>query len=458
MGIRIKDIPVYSGATLYGADSLPVKIARFVTDSRKLNAGDIFIAIKGESHDAHSFIDKVLVSKAALIIVNKSWHDTNKNIKGKFAVVDDTVKAMLRMAEYHLKELKIPVIAITGSNGKTTTRALTAAVLSARYKVLSTQGNFNNRIGLPLTVFNIGKQHQLAVLEMGTNHFGEISELSLCAHPETAVITNIGRSHLEFLHNRKGVLRAKMEIQDGMKTNGTLIVNGDDDLLAEYSTKKAVSVKRAGFNNGDFLRGKCFSTSLLSGSEFTVGKTKVRLAIPGAGAATDALLALAVGKHYGVSIEVGAAQLRKIKAPENRMETAKVNGVTIVIDCYNANPDSVSNVIYLLGVDSTFNRKIAVLGTMAELGKSSKTFHHEIGKRAAESGVDVLLTIGDGGALIAEGAKKAGLTNTFTFKKAEDATPVIRASLKKGDVLLIKGSHSMHLENIFKELIKGKGR
>ncbi|MBL8026885.1 MAG: UDP-N-acetylmuramoyl-tripeptide--D-alanyl-D-alanine ligase [Fibrobacteres bacterium] len=458
MAIRIKDIPEYSGAELYGVGKLSASGANFVTDSRKVAAGDVFVAIKGENHDAHSFIDAALSSKASLIIVNKGWFDKNRKIKGSFAVVEDTVLAMLRMAKAHLKAMNIPVVAITGSNGKTTTRAMTAAVLSRKFNVLATEGNFNNRIGLPLTVFRIGKQHDIAVLEMGTNHFGEIEELSLYAQPETALITNIGRSHLEFLKDRKGVLKAKMEILAGMPNNGTLIVNGDDDLLLSYKPKKKVQKLITGFTKGRYLCGSKYKTTLLSGSTFLAGNSAVNLNIPGIGAAADALLALAAGKRYGISIKDGATALKKIKAPENRMERAVVSGATVIADCYNANPDSVANVISLLGSDNSFKRKIALLGTMGELGAKSESFHREIGKLAAKNGIDVLLTVGDGGKKIAEGAESAGLKNTYNFNIGLDAVPVILSSLKKGDALLIKGSHSMKLEKVYEAIIKGKGK
>ncbi|MFH0919923.1 MAG: UDP-N-acetylmuramoyl-tripeptide--D-alanyl-D-alanine ligase [Fibrobacterota bacterium] len=431
----------------------PPAEVRVVIDSRKVAVGDVFVAITGEKHDGHAFIDRTLREKAALCIVNESWYWRVRPETGVFLPVRDTVLAMLRLAEAWLLHLEVPVVAVTGSNGKTTTRALIAAVLRKKYAVYETQGNYNNRIGLPLSVFEITPDHDIAVLEMGTNHFGEIDELTRIVHPSIAVVTNIGRGHLEFLKDKAGVLRAKMEILNGMGEGGLLVVNGDDPLLAKYRAPKGVQKLSVGFKGKGLVRGARLETALGEGARFTADNVPVTLTVPGEGAAIDALLALAVGKLLDVSVREGARALSRVTPPGDRMAVHTVRGATVLADCYNANPDSMANALRLLAKSSGTGRRVAVLGDMGELGAKSEGYHRETGRLAAQCGVQVLLTYGKLGAAIAKGARAAGLKDVHAFTDKAALAGVIRASLRQGDTVLIKGSHSMHMEEIVQALL-----
>ncbi len=456
MGLPINRIETYLNVKAIGVPcSKGPQRPDFIIDSRKLKKGDVFIAIKGQNHDAHEFITKDLREKAAMLIVSKSWYNKVRPATGCFILVQDTIKAMLQLAKCYREELGIKIVAITGSNGKTTTRSMIGRVLARKFKVFETSGNFNNRIGLPLSVFRIKPEHEIAVIEMGTNHFGEIKELSETIHPDMAVITNIGRGHLEFLKDRRGVLKAKIEILSGMGRTGELIVNNDDSLLHSYRPRRGIRKLTAGFDGNATLKGIGLSTSLIRGTTFKAEGNIVRLGIPGKGAAEDALLALLVGKRLGIPVKDALLGLKEVKVPSDRMEIKKYKGVTLVIDCYNANPDSLSNVLNLLGKEKIKGRKIAVLGNMGELGDKSVLFHRESGKEVMKNGFDVLLTLGKLGKEIAEGARKSGLLNSFAYDDLNQITSVIKASMNKGDIVLIKGSHSMHMENIAKALIKG---
>ncbi len=458
MAIKVNEIPLFVSSQLYGTQKLPSKRARFVTDNRKFKRGDIFIAIKGLKHDGHAFIDTKMRQSASLIIVNRSWWRRNSSAKGQFLVVDDTIHAMLEIGKKYLSNLSIPVVAVTGSNGKTTTKRMLEAVLSAKYKVHASRGNYNNRIGMPLSVFEVDK-HDMTVLEMGTNHFGEISELSRHAMPETAVITGIGRSHLEYLKTRQGVLKAKLEILDGMRPDGYLFVNGDDDLLSKLTPKNGVKIIKVGFSRSNDIIGTNFSTSLLSGTSFVVDGAKINLPIPGKGAAIDALLSIAVAKHYGIKTKDAAQMLINFKAANDRMEVMRHKGLTIISDCYNANPDSVLNALSIFKNDySNSGRKIAVLGAMGELGKKSGVFHYEVGRQAAKCDVDILITVGDESGAIKQGAMSSGIKNIHTVKDTNEAISILLPLLSKGDIILIKGSHSVGLEKIYPAIIEKENK
>lgn len=458
MGLPLAKIEAYAGALLRGRHPGVLEgEARFCIDSRKLRAGEVFVAIRGPHHDAHRFIDTALRERAALSIVGRDWYEAKRPKTGLFLPVDDTILALLRMAKAHLAALPVKIVAVTGSNGKTTTRAMIAAVLRRRCRVFETEGNFNNRIGLPLSVFRIGRGHEIAVLEMGTNHFGEIDELSRAVPPDLAVITNIGRSHLEFLRDRRGVLRAKMEIVAGMRPGGSLLVNGDDDLLLAVRPPAGIRKIIARFGRPAYLSGSRCETGLLTGTAFLAGgKARVRLPVPGEGAAVDALLALAVGKFFGVPLSEGASALARVEIPGERMKIMKIRGASVVSDCYNANPDSLMNALSLLGREKVKGRKVAVLGGMGELGKGSARFHEEAGAAVAEQGFDVLLALGEPGRAMARGALRKGLRAVHVFDDRDHMAKIIRASIRPGDALLVKGSHSTGMERVVEQLKGGR--
>ena len=428
--------------------------ATVVIDSRKVTKGALFVALKGEHHDAHSFITPALARTAAACVVNQSWYAVKKPRYGRFILVEDTGDTLMRMASAYLQYLGTRVVAVTGSNGKTTTRAMIARVLAAKYRVHATRGNFNNRIGLPLSVFEISPRDDITVLELGANHFGEISELSWIVKPDIAVITNIGHSHLEFFKDRKGVLKAKTEIVHGMRSGGVLVVNGDDDLLNKYEPPRRITKRDYGFAGERGYRGSGLTTGFLRGGTFTFNGVAMVTPLPGNGAAANALCAAAVVDLLGVTARETQKALARIEAPENRMDMRIVGGARIIADCYNANPDSMANAFGLLKAEKIAGRKIAVLGDMRELGAQAALYHRQTGALAAKSGVKLLFTLGELGRKIAQGAIAAGLHNVYSFaEKEKDAlADVLRSSLKKGDLVLIKGSHSMGMEEIVERL------
>lgn len=457
MGLRPDRIASLLKIAPAGFSSAPCgSRSAIVIDSRKVAKGDAFVAIRGENHDGHDFITPELIGRASFIIVDRKWYARNRPSGTAFIPVPDTVKTMLKLAEARLRELKVKIVAITGSNGKTTTRAMIAKVLKTRHHVFETKGNFNNRIGLPLSVFELDEQCEVAVLEMGANHFGEIRELSRTVHPDLAVIINIGRGHLQFFKSRKGVLRAKTEILAGMRT-GIFLANADDDLLKEFSPEKGIHKVTYGFNPDADFRGLEPSTDLFSGTRFTLaGGRTVRVPVAGRGAAQNALAAVAVGAFFGVPEKAAVRALAGFKPPSGRMELRRYRGAHFILDNYNANPDSLKNALDLMKDTARAARKIAVLGDMGELGGESVRFHREAGARVKESGVDCLLTLGGLGTEIARGARRAGLKQVRSFTDAQTLIRAVRKTVRKGDLVLIKGSHSMKMEAMALDLLKGR--
>ena len=358
-------------------------------------------------------------------VVNQESVESN-SIK-MYAPVEDTTKALLKLAKGYQRLFKVKKVAITGSNGKTTTKEMTKAVLSMKYRTHATQGNFNNHIGVPMTLFQLKHCHEAAVVEMGTSGPDEIRPLSLAAEPDVAVITNIGASHLERLGDLDGVFREKITIKDGLKPNGTLIVNADDPRL-------------------------CWNENACA--DFYVGRTHFQLSVPGTHNLYNALAAIAVGEAFRVPKADIAKALKAFHATNMRMEFRKGNGFKIVSDCYNANPSSTRMSLQTIGNMNVRGCRIAVLGDMLELGKASRELHREIGRLVPEMNFDLLLAVGEDAKEFVKGAKEGGLEQAFHFDSVQDVIEFLGEVVCAGDVLLVKGSRGMHMEQVVDALLK----
>ena len=404
-----------------------------VIDSREAGPGLMFCALPGERADGHEYMRSALEKGAACCLATH----VPEGVTGPVILVDDVRSAMAKIAGACRDRLGIPVVGITGSSGKTTAKEMCAAVLSQKYNTLKTEKNFNNELGVPLTLFRIGPEHGAAVVELGINHFGEMSRLGAMAKPDIAVYTLIGRSHLEALGDLDGVLRAKGELVEHMPPDGMLIVNGDDEKLAAW--RPARRKLTFGLGEGCDVRGVGFAPRGAEGSALTVlaGERRIELFLPAYGRhlAYAALAAAAVGIELGLSdgqIAAGAADYAPVGRRARIIETPSL---TVIDDCYNANPDSVKMAIASAG--ALGGRLVCILGDMLELGEQSEQMHREVGEAARAAGA-LLLTAGE---------RSAAMGGEHFASKAELISALPRL-LKRGDRVLVKASHSMAFEEI----------
>ena len=448
--LTLAQIAEACGGTLIGGnEAKEYTVTGVEIDSRRVKAGDLFVAIPGEKVDGHKFIPDVL-KKGAYALAQQSL-----DVDGAYILVEDTVTAMKRLARFYRNTLDIKVVGITGSVGKTSTKEMIASVLGTKFRVHKTQGNFNNGIGLPLTIFQIEKEHQVAVLEMGISEFGEMHELADMAQPDIMVITNIGLCHLENLKTRDGILKAKTESFAHLKPNGVVILNGDDDKL---STVEQVAGRKPVFY-GIKGRNLC-ETSVCADAvtehglegmtaEFhtSQGDMEVFIPIPGEHNVYNALAATCVAEQLGLSmdeIKCGIAAASTISGRTNLIHT---KGMTVIDDCYNANPVSMKASLDVLS--KAGGRKIAVLGDMGELGEDEKQLHYEVGTYAGTLPIDLLFCVGTLSGKLAEGAKKQNPALTVKhYATREEMTEELLATVKEGDAVLVKASHFMEFPKV----------
>ncbi len=428
----------YENVTFLGANN----------DSRKLEKGQLFVALQG-ARDGHDFIPAALENGAAAVLCTHCDGDYPA------IVVSDTRLALGDIARHERLRLGMKVVCITGSVGKSTTKEMVADVLASTYRVQKTPVNHNNDIGMPMAVLSMPEDTEVAVLELGMNHFREIAYLSEIAKPDVAVIINIGTMHIEHLGSVEGILQAKLEILEGMRKGGKIILNGDDPLLWNLH-KTLENCLYFGVNNTDCtIRGKDLeeNTGLIrlrvrcQNAEFPV-----ELALDGSHYVPDALAAVAVGLELGVAPEKISQSLGHFQNMEGRQEIFQAGGFTIIKDCYNAGPESMAAALNVLG--NREGRRVAVLGDMLELGVCTQAEHYKVGRIAAEK-ADVLFAYGENSPRLVSGAITGGMSDTCAkaFSSKEKLVAVLKQTAKKGDVILFKGSRGMRLEVVLEQFL-----
>ncbi|MBX4269255.1 UDP-N-acetylmuramoyl-tripeptide--D-alanyl-D-alanine ligase [Clostridium estertheticum] len=430
-----------------------IKHNNICIDTRIIKDEDVFIAIKGENFNANDYALEASKKGASICIIDDMKFEKSEfNKKTSVIKVEDTKKALLMLAKFYINKLNIKVVGITGSTGKTSTKDLVAAVLSAKFKVFKTLGNFNNEIGLPMMIFKLDKSYDVAVLEMGMSDFKEIHNLCEVAKPDIAIITNIGMSHIENLKTRENILKAKMEITDFFSENGVLIVNSDNDLLQDITSKykliKTGIDTKADYTacNLNILENKIMFNIMDKGNLIETG---IEVNIPGRHNILNSMLAVACARVMGMGYKEIAVGFKKLEVTSMRLNIKKGKRFTIINDCYNASPDSMVAAIDVL-CDTHGNSKIAIFGTMKELGASAHDAHKQVGEYAKCKGIDLLITLGE-----FNEEYKVGFNDINKYRSFETYNEVVSfldGIIKQGDVVLVKASRYMKFEGIVNQL------
>ncbi len=438
-------------------------INRVTVDSRKANVGSLFIPLAGEKHDGHVFISNATENGSSAALIQKGVIIPDNLPKDLSLIrVDDCLDAMQKMAKGYRELFSIPVIAVTGSNGKTTTKDMVAGVLQVKYKVLKNKGNYNNHIGLPLTLFELNETHECMVLEMGMSGLGEISLLSSIAQPDIAFITNLGWAHIEKLGSKEKIAEAKIEIISGLKKKGTLVINGDDEYLCEKTSQivEEHSLVKIGVSAGNELMaleveeqpGKGFSlkTNVTGDVVFSVNH-------PGKHHIISALFSVWAGRHFKLNSEEILKGLLQFEPSGMRMEHINVSGRLFINDAYNANPDSMKAAIESLK-EQPAAKKIAVLGDMLELGEYGEMCHRDLAESIIDTGINDVILVGKltlftANELVAKGYYKKHIHEA---RNAEEAAQMLQQITTQADVILVKGSRSMGMEKIIQLFTEGE--
>jgi len=433
-----------------------MSIQGICTDSRQARAGDLFFAIPGERFDGHDFLNEVAAKGVAAVLLAREKIPAPLP-ECAVLVVDDTRGALGRLAAAYRREFNLPVIAVGGSNGKTTVKELIASVLRQKWATLWSEASFNNDIGVPLTLLRLEKAHQAAVLEAGTNHPGELAPLVKMIQPKYGVITNIGREHLEFFGNTAGVVQEEGWLAELLPADGRLFVNGDSEWMEPVIRRTRAPVVRVGFGEKNDWRAKGVRLDK-NGATFRVDASKAefngeyRVNLLGRHQVVNALLAVAVGEELGLDGSAVRDGLAGCQPAKMRMQFWEVGGVRVLDDAYNANADSTVAALETLCDLPLQGRRVAVLGDMAELGAHSEAAHAEIGRRAAELGIGQLFAVGKMAPVMAAAARGAGLSRVLEFADVEAAKNAVKNFLKAGDVVLLKASRASRLERIAETL------
>ncbi len=423
------------------------------TDSRKITAGVLFVALKGERFNGEDFAADALKKGAAAVLVSKTFA---QDVDGVVIKVDDTLTAYRQIAGSWRNRFDIPVVAITGSNGKTTTKDLTAAALTQLGQVLKTSANFNNEVGVPLTLLQLNANHKAAVVEIGMRGLGQIAELAKFVRPTIGIVTNVNETHIELLGSIENIARAKSELVEAIPAGGTVILNADDPHVAAMKNSVADGVKviTYGLESPADVTAKNFLIGSIS-TEFVLTHAGIEydFEIPMLGRhnVSNALAAVAAGLSFGLTIDEIQRGISTLTTMKMRFEVIRRDGLTIVNDAYNASPASM-RVALRTTAEIYDGRKVAVLGDMLELGAVSEKLHREVGAELVKNNFDTLIALGELGKFIADGARDAGLTNVYFVGSHEEAAQKILELVEAGDTILFKASHAMHIEKII-ELI-----
>lgn len=460
--ITLKQLAAAAHSCVTGCDE-NLQISAVVTDSRKLCPNSLFVALRGERFDGHNFAQQALKGGAVCCVVDRDFNCEGLNA---YIAVDNTQKALEEMAAFYRRQMSIPVVAITGSVGKTSTKDMVYCVLKRQYNALRTEGNFNNAIGLPLTVFNLKKEHEIAVLEMGMSSFGEISLLTHIAAPETALITNIGFSHIEHLGSQENILKAKLEILEGLSADGTVILNGDDPFLWGLEGTLPYETIFYGIENKNCDISAFDIKKYSTKSEFSVsvdGETfHIVLNAAGTHHIYNALAGILTGLKYNIPMPEIIAGIADFVPGGMRQKIEPTKSYVLIRDCYNASPTSMKSGLEVLAVTKPKNedgpyRRVAILGDMLELGSYAESSHRAVGALAADFGVDCLIAVGENAKFVAEGAIENGFCSSeiYVFYNNITAKEHINEILKPNDVILLKGSRGMRLEELADFIAEG---
>ncbi|MBQ7031771.1 MAG: UDP-N-acetylmuramoyl-tripeptide--D-alanyl-D-alanine ligase [Bacilli bacterium] len=433
-------------------------LENFSKDTRTINSGDVYVGIKGETFEGSNLYKEALEKGAIGCILNDSIKlDENilNNYKDRFIVmVKDTIKCLQELATYKRSLYDIPVIGITGSVGKTSTKDIIASVLSKKFNVLKTEGNYNNHIGVPLTILRL-KEHNCLVVEMGMNNLGEISLLSKIANPTVSVITNVGTAHIGILKSRENILKAKLEILDGMNDEGILVINNDNDMLHNWNLNNDRNVVTFGIeNNSDYMANNIVSDAysssynvLLDNKDYTF-----KINIPGSHFVLNGLCALSIGRIFDINVSDISEGIENFVLTKRRMQVETINGITIVNDCYNANLDSMTGAINYLGSLKN-TRKIAVLGDMLELGTYSEELHRKVGNVLFNNKIDIVITVGNASKYIKDELIKLGKENNiYSYDSNKEALNKLKEIVCENDTILIKSSLGMNFIEVYNGL------
>ncbi|MBI4845968.1 MAG: UDP-N-acetylmuramoyl-tripeptide--D-alanyl-D-alanine ligase [Candidatus Omnitrophica bacterium] len=444
------------GTRIKGNEDLSVK--SIAIDSRTLNEGELFLAIKGDRFDGHDCIGQALERKAAGVVISSHWFALNQKsaacIDKAVVVVDNTVAALGAIAGYHRKKFDIPIIAVTGSNGKTTTKEMIYSLLNGTYSVVKSQGSFNNHIGVPLSLLNLSEDKQAGVFELGMNHKGEIRALASLVNPNIAVITSIGEAHLEFFNGISEIIDAKCELLEKLAFNGVAFINADCRSLYARAVEFFDNV--IGFG----IKEKCAyqASNVVCGENYVAfslnEKYTFTLPLLGEHNVYNALAAIAVADYLKIDMQTMRERIKNFKPMTMRLEPIDCFGVKIIADCYNSNPHSAALAIRTLAGIKNKKRRIIVLADMLELGRGSEKLHYQLGEQIAHSSIEKIIAVGDRAAFTAKAALECGMgkQDVFAFNTNKEALEMLSQQLEPGDAVLFKGSRGMHLEEIIEGL------
>jgi UDP-N-acetylmuramoyl-tripeptide--D-alanyl-D-alanine ligase len=452
--LSLTQVAAFAGGSIASGNAKTL-VSRVSTDSRTLQAGDLFVPLRGENFDGHKFIQQAAERGAAGAMVEANWRGDAPDNFGLIRVADTLVGYQTLAANYRAS-LPLKVIAITGSNGKTSTKDFVAATLARKFRVTKTEGNFNNHVGLPQTMLAANREDEIAVWEIGMNHPGEIAALAKLAAPDVAIITNIGVAHIEFMGSREAIAEEKGALAEAIASDGTLILNAEDAFTESIAKRTRAKIILAGIENGSVRATDITQHS--TGSEFTIlegaHRCRAQLPVPGIHMVQNAMLAIAAGRVFGLSLEECAVGLASTPLTKARLQIKDIDGIQFIDDSYNANPDSMKAALRTLVELDADGRRIAVLGEMGELGAESERGHREVGEAAAALRVDELIAVGEVGAAIARAAKKAGLEKSVAVDSPKEAAELLERSAAAGDLVLIKGSRSARMERVLEEFSK----
>lgn len=427
-------------------------------DSRSIRAGEVFIAIPGERFDGHDFVGDAFKKGAVAAIVEHSWlkrrgQQTAKLPRGCYIAVENTRRALARIASRYRAEFDIPVIAVCGSNGKTTTKEIIASVLAVKFKVLKSQASFNNDIGVPFTLLNLDSAHEVSVVEAGTNHPGELKPLLEVIKPKYGALTSIGREHLGFFKTMDGVVEEEGQLAASLPADGKLFIHVNNEWAEKVlprSRAPVITIGSGGTHNwrANVLRSSLNSVRFIVESFLSDYNGEYEIPLSGKHQAMNALIAIAVGAEFGLSKTQIQQGLSAVSQPRMRMQIENWNGVWILNDAYNANPDSMTAALAWLSELECEGKKIAVLGDMAELGEHAESAHAEIGKIAAGLKIDRIIAVGAFASFILRGAETVRSGKVEIFEKTEDAANRVKQICGRGDIILVKASRSARLEQV----------